>query len=168
MQSTATIILMRHAQAVDPPPGSDDFARALTAQGLQDAQQMGQWLYGVIPTLELMVSSPALRAQQTTKAVVAAWPAPPRIVLESTLYLGELDALVATLAWASPGPCAVVAHNPGLETLLAWLSPAAAVGHGAMRPASACVVDLVLVEGVITAGSGKLRCAMSPMSLARV
>jgi phosphohistidine phosphatase len=157
---------MRHAQAVAPPLGGDDFARALTPRGTDDARRMGHWLYSVMPTLKLVVSSPAVRAQQTTDTVTSAWPTPgPRIMWEPTLYLAELDSLLATLAWASSDPVMVIAHNPGLETLLAWLSPEAAVVNGELLPASVCVLDLVLAAGAISAGSGKLRCAMQPAQL---
>ena len=60
------LILWRHADAED---GADDAARALTRKGLKQAARMGAWLDARLPKGARMIVSPAVRAQQTAKAL---------------------------------------------------------------------------------------------------
>ena len=60
------LILWRHADAED---GADDAARALTRKGLKQATRMGAWLDARLPKAARMIVSPAVRAQQTAKAL---------------------------------------------------------------------------------------------------
>ena len=60
------LVLWRHAEAVD---GSPDHARELTQKGRQQAQRMAEWLNARLPADTLVLVSPAVRAQQTAKAL---------------------------------------------------------------------------------------------------
>ena len=60
-----TLLLMRHAKSSWDNPGLRDFDRPLNERGLKAAPLMGRYLraQGIAP--DLIVSSPAQRAQQT-------------------------------------------------------------------------------------------------------
>ncbi len=60
------LILWRHADAAD---GSPDHARELTAKGRGQASRMAAWLNQRLPPDAVVLVSPALRAQQTARAL---------------------------------------------------------------------------------------------------
>lgn len=60
------LILWRHADAQD---GELDMARALTAKGRKQAQQMAAWLHARLPKNPRILVSPAVRALQTADAL---------------------------------------------------------------------------------------------------
>ena len=60
------LLLWRHAEAEDTLP---DVARELTAKGQKQARRVAQWLNDRLPGSARVVTSPALRAQQTARAL---------------------------------------------------------------------------------------------------
>ncbi|MSR14842.1 MAG: hypothetical protein EXR86_09840 [Gammaproteobacteria bacterium] len=170
MKSVATIVVMRHAQAIELRPGGIDLARTLTPRGREDARRMGQWLRLQVPNLARVISSPAVRAAQTVETVLMDWPAPAsQTVFEPSMYLAELETLVGLLAGSDAAPCLFVGHNPGLEDLLQWLVSEA---EGArpdlgLSPAAITVVKFSLDTDRVAQGSARVDCQMTPDRLAR-
>ena len=64
------LILWRHA---DAPPGYPDSERVLSAAGRRQAEAMAGWLKVRLPQGYQMIVSPAARAQETARALVAAY-----------------------------------------------------------------------------------------------
>ena len=90
------LILWRHAEAEDPADGSEDLERALTPRGLRQAARMAAWLDRQLPDGLRVLSSPAVRAQQTAQA------------LERKFKLRDELAPVATSAAAATAPAAIL------------------------------------------------------------
>ena len=114
------LILMRHGHAEEL---REDFARRLTEKGRSAARRAGQALARAGFRPELILTSPAPRAQETAKLVAEACGYGPALQAEPTLYLSEegphLDALRAlpqTLVRAL-----LVGHNPTLSALASKL-----------------------------------------------
>lgn len=63
------LILWRHAEAHDAAPEQDDLSRGLTTKGERQAARMAHWLNHVLPATARVLVSPALRTQQTAKAL---------------------------------------------------------------------------------------------------
>lgn len=63
------VLMMRHGYAEPVSYDSDDFFRALTIPGKQMAYQAAQGLLTIIPRIDLIVTSPMLRARQTAEIV---------------------------------------------------------------------------------------------------
>ena len=63
------LILWRHAEAIDLELVGDDMLRSLTPKGDKQATRMGQWLDRQLPDGAKILCSPALRAEQTAKAL---------------------------------------------------------------------------------------------------
>ena len=61
------LILWRHAEAVES--AADDLARPLTAKGQRHAERMGEWLNRRLAHSARVLVSPAVRCQQTAKAL---------------------------------------------------------------------------------------------------
>lgn len=64
-----TLMIMRHAQAADAPPGGDDKRRQLTPHGHREATEVGQALAGLSLLPDRIVCSGATRACQTARIV---------------------------------------------------------------------------------------------------
>jgi phosphohistidine phosphatase len=63
------LILWRHAEAEDAAVGQDDLARALTSRGEKQAARVAGWLDRQLPEGARVLSSPALRCEQTALAL---------------------------------------------------------------------------------------------------
>jgi phosphohistidine phosphatase len=63
------LLIMRHAKSDWGTPGEPDFDRPLAKRGQRDAPRMGEWLraQGLVP--DLVLASPARRAQETASKV---------------------------------------------------------------------------------------------------
>lgn len=101
------LILWRHAEAADGVP---DAARELTPKGVKQAQNIAAWLRHHVTGPVKVITSPAVRAQQTAHAYLA------QVTVESEI---ATDATAARLLKAAQWPDAqntvlVVGHQPTL------------------------------------------------------
>ncbi len=118
------LLILRHAKA-QKDAGLRDYERALNERGTRDAPRVGIWLrnHGLRP--DLVISSPALRARQTTLfTVLPLGLNGDEVRWEEELYLADLQALRELVA-ATPDPVRrllLVGHNPGLEDLVLSLA----------------------------------------------
>ncbi len=120
------LILWRHAQAhdgpTDPVTGEDptfeqDLARALTHKGERQAERMGDWLDQRLPQAARVLVSPAVRAQQTARAMGRSYK-----VVPSIDPMASVDDLLAAARWPDgPGTVVIVGHQPTLGLLAARL-----------------------------------------------
>lgn len=99
------LILWRHAEAEQ---GIADLDRRLTAKGVHQAERMGVWLDRHLPPETRVLASPALRAQQTARALERKF----HVVAE--LAPGATPAAVlAAVGWPDARePVLVVGHQP--------------------------------------------------------
>ena len=67
---TRTLVVVRHAKAEQSHP-QGDYARELAPRGVADAQELGRWLAEEDLLPDLVLSSPAARARQTTEQLLA-------------------------------------------------------------------------------------------------
>ena len=109
------LILWRHADAED---GRDDMARRLTPKGEQQAAAMAKWLRAHLPGPFTLLASPAVRAQQTARAL--AMP-----ITEKSLAPGASVAAILKAAEKHRGIVIVVGHMPDLGRAAAELVAAA-------------------------------------------
>ena len=119
------LIIMRHAKSDWSTDASTDFDRPLSSRGDRDAPRMAGWLadQGLVPGL--ILCSPALRTKQTVLAVVEKLRIPEQeIVWEQKIYEASLSQLLDVLDRYSAAANSVllVGHNPGLDSLLEYLS----------------------------------------------
>lgn len=116
------LILWRHAEAqmlADDAPhdAAADLARALTAKGERQAEQMAQWLKPRLAETTRVLVSPARRTQQTARALT------PSFETCAALAPGAgVEALFAAAGWPDArGPVLVVGHQPTLGLAAAQL-----------------------------------------------
>ena len=131
------LVLVRHAKA-EPGGEGADHDRRLTERGLRDAADAGRWLATVVPRVDEVWCSSAVRAVQTWDAIASSIAAPAPSV-ERELYLAGARDLVGRLERVPAGRTVLlVGHNPTAEQLLA-----AVVGElRGLRPGAVALADL--------------------------
>lgn len=119
-----TLLILRHAKATDGVSGQPDFDRALNARGRGEALAVGEFIKKENVRLELVVSSPALRARETAETVVSASGLHGDIRFDQRIYEASRQVLNGLLLEIvdSVSSLMLVGHNPGLEDLIHWLT----------------------------------------------
>ncbi len=119
-----TLIILRHAKAEPAAAQQTDHARVLAPRGLRDAMRMGQWLEEHELTPELILSSTAARARETTAQVLQVCRFNGRAEFLDNLYLAAPAAYLSALETqaAEFARVMLVGHNPGLEDLVQLLT----------------------------------------------
>jgi phosphohistidine phosphatase len=134
------LILWRHADAED---GADDLARRLTPTGEKQAAAMAKWLRARLPRDYTLLSSPAVRAQQTADALGT------KVVTDITLAPGASVADILNAAQRYAGLAIVVGHQPDLGRAAAKLAGGAGEWH-------------VEKGAIVWFGRGRLKAWLSP------
>lgn len=118
----ATLSLLRHAKAAQPLPGQQDFDRALTERGRDDAAWAGTMLALLQPDYALV--SAARRTRETWEIASLKMATPPTVAFEEELYLCSPTQLIARLRRlpASVRSVVAVGHNPCMQEAAAWLT----------------------------------------------
>ncbi|HEX5216922.1 MAG TPA: phosphohistidine phosphatase SixA [Vicinamibacterales bacterium] len=128
MAAPRTLYLIRHAIAHERgPKWPDDTKRPLTRAGIAKMRRAAKGLVAAGVKVDLVLSSPLVRARQTAEIVAAAFKRPPKIVEASELAPDQsAEAVVELLARQKRGRAfALVGHEPDLGQLAAWLVGAA-------------------------------------------
>lgn len=164
-QGGKVLLLMRHAKSSWADNTLADFERPLNGRGKRDAPRMGEFLRRRELLPELIITSSARRACDTTQRVVEASGYEGEVRSTRELYEAEpedfLEALHAVPE--SYERVMLVAHNPGLEMFLELLTGIAeALPTGALAAIQLPVASWrELHEGV----RGKLLGLWSPKTL---
>jgi phosphohistidine phosphatase len=104
------LILWRHAEAEDAGPRGDDLQRRLTARGERQAERMAEWLNERLAESTRIWVSPALRCQQTARALGREFRTDAAIGPEA-----RVDALLEVAGWPrASDPVLLVGHQPTL------------------------------------------------------
>jgi phosphohistidine phosphatase len=111
------LILWRHAEAHVLREGQDDLERALTPKGERQAQRMADWLNQRLAHSTRILVSPAVRTQQTAKALDKSFKTVPALAPEATA-----DAVLKAARWPdATEPVLVIGHQPTLGQVAALL-----------------------------------------------
>lgn len=115
---------MRHGKS-DWSKSLPDYQRPIKQRGLRESARIGVWLneQGLVP--ELLVSSPAQRAKETSETVASNMNySEENISWNESVYMADVSELLEVIA-ATPDECErlmLVGHNPGMEDLLFYLT----------------------------------------------
>ncbi|MES2226698.1 MAG: phosphohistidine phosphatase SixA [Pseudomonadota bacterium] len=111
------LILWRHAEAFEMREVEDDLARALTPKGERQAQRMADWLNQRLAHSTRILVSPALRCQQTAKALGRKFKTLPELAPD-----GNGEALLKAARWPDASePVLIVGHQPTLALVASYL-----------------------------------------------
>lgn len=123
-----TLLILRHAKSSWDHPHLADRERPLNDRGKLAAPKMGDWIRQRDLTPELIISSPAKRAQQTAALVAEACHYEGEAATALDFYPGDVEDYIEVLQRVPQeyaGDYArvmVVGHNPGLDSLLTHLT----------------------------------------------
>jgi len=131
-----TIYIVRHAKARRRGDNSEDFSRALTEEGKQDAHRLGLFLRSKNVLPDLIVSSTAKRAIRTAQILADEIKYPrSEIDFNDSLYEIEVDDLLKILYNLNDSYQSVmfVGHNPPMSIMADYLTR---YGVGNLSPGS--------------------------------
>jgi len=119
-----TLMLLRHGKSSHKDSRLADFDRPLTKRGRRDASRIGALLVDEDMLPDLIVSSTACRARETTERLVAAAGFDGPVHLTDDLYMASSRQIVKVIAAQPAARMAmmIVGHNPGLEELMTSLT----------------------------------------------
>ena len=114
------LLALRHAKSDRSDRALRDHDRALAPRGEADAPLMGMALaaLGLVP--DCIITSTAVRADETTRLVAAAMAYGGEILEEPEVYGASVDTLMRVLRACNDkaATALLVGHNPGLEELI--------------------------------------------------
>ena len=119
-----TLLVLRHAKAENPASGMSDFDRALNERGRRQAQACGEFVKNRDLKVDLVLSSPALRARETSESLKSVAGLNGDIRFDQRIYEASSHTLFELLSEIdeAASPLMLVGHNPGLEDLIHMLT----------------------------------------------
>ncbi len=153
-----TLYLMRHAEAAAKEARQEDKSRELTQSGVKDALHTGAWLREQNTNWDLIVSSSAIRAEQTALMVAEGMKLDhPRIVLEDVLFDASVRQLLDYVnniedAYQS---VLIVGHNPAISYLAEYLTKA---DIGDMAPGAVVIIRFELSSWKLVSENTGVMC----------
>ena len=122
---TKTLILIRHSKTENRDSSLADFNRSLTDEGRSDSMKMGNFLLqsGIVP--DLIVTSSAVRAYETSTILADVFKTDKEnIIATRQLYYSTAKTILDQICGLNDtiNCLMVVAHNPGISDLSRGLS----------------------------------------------
>ncbi len=113
------LILWRHAEAQDVQFADNDFSRALTKKGKGQAVMMATWLKQHLAKDIRIISSPALRAEQTAQALDLPYHLDKSLLPEASIE-EVLQLVQETFHQSNISDILLVGHQPWLGQVAAY------------------------------------------------
>lgn len=163
------LLIVRHADAGDAAEfaktGQSDDRRPLSEKGRKQMTDAAEGLKELVPSADLLVTSPYVRAVQTAEIVSAAYGT---LVQETTRTLEPEVAPGEFEAWlrerGDHEVVIAVGHEPHLSTLATYLMCGSDDSRIEMKKGGAC---LLVFDKRVKRASGTLRWLMGPKQLGR-
>jgi phosphohistidine phosphatase len=119
-----TLYLLRHAKSSWHDENLRDFDRPLKKRGRDAAELVGRLIAAENLGDVLVVSSPAVRARETTEIMLRSSGVRAELRFDPQIYDADLESLLSVLRRIEDEKQTVilVGHNPGMEALLRFLT----------------------------------------------
>lgn len=117
------LTICRHAKSSWTDVSQRDFDRTLNSRGYSNALEMGQYLHGQSLQPDYLLSSSAIRAQETAAIIARELNLSHTINLEPRIYEASVSDLQSVIEALPDDKSAVMlfGHNPGLESLCSYI-----------------------------------------------
>jgi phosphohistidine phosphatase len=164
------LLVIRHGAAMDKEEfaktdKSDDL-RPLTSAGMEEMKEIARGLRELVKKIDLLVTSPLVRAVQTAEIVGAAYDIP---VSETTDALSPDSQPKDFEKWSADFEdvkrIAIVGHEPHLTALVSWLLTGEDGAIIDLKKGGMCLLEF---DSGIKSGSGILNWLMTPRQLTRI
>lgn len=161
-----TLLLLRHAKSSWEDPSLSDFDRPLNERGVGDAKLMGKFICKMKIDPDLIVSSPAERARQTTELVLTSSGLQLELRFDARIYEASTRRLLEVISQIEDTVDTVmlVGHNPGFEELVEALTN---TERGMPTAALACIELRDNQWKTVGAGKGQPKWLVTPKDLKR-
>jgi len=163
------LLVIRHAIAGDraewAKSGRPDHERPITSEGRERMRENAAGLRHLVPELDLLATSPFVRAVETADVVAEAYDG---LEIVEAPPLAHGNGPEDVRGWLADRPeqrIAVVGHEPDLGRLVSWCvfgSPSAGIG---LKKGGAC---LLRFDGAPQRGVAELKWLLPPKVLRRV
>ncbi len=165
------LTILRHAKAEPFEDYTDDFQRPLAEKGIRQIHRIARVLRSTKPPVDWLISSPALRAQETAEQVAELLDFAHPIHWDERIYEATAPTLLAVLQEAPEAMehVLLVGHNPGLERLISGLC-SGEDGRLALRLRTAGLAYLrldIYHWNQLRWGAGELQYLIAPRFLKR-
>ena len=159
-----TLLLLRHAKSSWKDTSVKDFDRPLNQRGLKAAPAIGRLMRKRKLQPELVLSSPAERARQTTQLVLEAAGLKTEVRYDERIYEASAARLFEIVSQIDEeaGMVMMVGHNPGFEELLEALTGEA---RSLSTAALACIELDMEKWSKVRAGENHLAWLVRPKEL---
>jgi phosphohistidine phosphatase len=159
-----TLLLLRHAKSSWKESGVRDFDRPLNQRGLKAAPTIGRLIRKRKLKPDLVLSSPAERARQTTQLVLDAAGLKTELRYDERIYEASAARLLEIVSQIDDEATVVmlVGHNPGFEELVKSLTGEA---HSLSTAALACIELDIEKWNKVRLGVNKLAWLVKPKEL---
>ncbi len=163
------LLVIRHAQAGNPEAweaeGRDDRLRPITPDGKKEMREVAAGLARLVSKIDLLATSPLVRAVQTAEVVAAEYQAQ---IVTVGLLAPERDP-GETVQWLreqrSRQTIALVGHEPHLSTLVSYLLAGKRMSFVDLKKGGACLLELA---DAFDPGQGTLEWLLAPRELRRL
>jgi len=163
------LLVIRHGAAMDKEEfartGKSDDLRPLTSAGMEEMKEIAKGLRELVKKIDLLVTSPLVRAVQTAEIVAAAYDIP---VSETTEALSPDSEPKDFEKWAADSDAkriAIVGHEPHVTSLVSWLLTGEDDAIFDLKKGGMCLLEF---DSGIEKGSGILNWLLTPRQLTRI
>ena len=161
------VLVIRHAIAEDrnifARTGNSDELRPLTSEGRKRMQRAAAGLKTVVPRINMVATSPLVRAAQTAEIVAAAYGSVVPIEIDELRPECDSERLARWLGNQPPdSTIALVGHEPSLSFHVSWLTARADDAFVEFKKGGAC---LLRFYDAVFSGGATLRWMMTPKQL---
>jgi len=164
------LLIVRHATALDRVEAAiysvADSDRALTRDGIRKMKKAAKGLKNLCPKLDVIVSSPFLRARQTAELLAEAYPKAKVIDSELLIPGQPPEMLMKMLDNMSQGKeVAIVGHEPDLSQWAGWALTGKQHSLFELKKGGACQLAF---EAGMEAGAASQRWLLTPAQLRKL
>jgi phosphohistidine phosphatase len=162
------ILIIRHGiaeQSDGSGKGDADAQRELTKAGRRKMRKAAEGLTALVPSVDLIATSPLVRASQTAEIVAKAFGGVRTVQIAALAPRKPPAQLVEWLnAQPSDSTIALIGHEPHLSTFLCWLLTGLQESFVELKKGGAGMIE---IAAPVSAGRGKLLWICKPSQLRR-
>ena len=160
------LLVVRHGAAEDKDEfartGRSDDLRPLTADGKRDMREATRGLRNVVPKIDVLATSPLVRAIETAEILGTAYEREYVVVDELRPDSPYGDFARWAREHAKKDVVAIVGHEPHLSGLVSWFLAGATTTFLDLKKGAACLIE---IDDAPSAASAMLLWSMTPRQL---
>jgi phosphohistidine phosphatase len=159
------LLIIRHGPAGDraqwEAEGRDDRLRPLTQEGKKEIRRVTEGLSTLVPSIDLVATSPLVRAVQTAEIMVSRYSCK-SVTVDALAPGNDPEQVVTWLRGERGETVAVVGHEPDLSSLACYLLTGKEPSFLMLKKSGTCMLQL---DHPLRPGKATLECLLIPRVL---